>query len=77
MFSCQFDENRHFWLSFFEFFSTSREETIKTARYAHDNRRGLVVSHHSWRMGNSFWKIDNVTPSPTEHLSAAIYLDFA
>jgi hypothetical protein len=26
--------------------------------------------------GNSFGKIDDVTPSPTEQLSAAIYLDF-
>jgi hypothetical protein len=74
--SRQFDENRHFWLSFFEFFSASRKETIKTARHAHHDRRALVVPNHPWRMRNSFWKIYDVTPSPTDLLSAAIYLDF-
>jgi hypothetical protein len=76
MFSCQFDEKRHFRLSSFEFFSASRKETIKTARHAHHDRRARVVPNHPWRMGNSFGKIDDVTPSPMEQLSAAIYLDF-
>jgi hypothetical protein len=45
MLSCQFDENRHFRLSSFEFFSASRKETIKTAawHHAHHKRRALVV----------------------------------
>jgi len=74
--SCQVDENRHFWFSFFEFFSASRKETIKTTRHAHHDRRAPVFPNHPRRMGNSFWKIDNVTWSPTEQLSAAIYFDF-
>jgi hypothetical protein len=74
--SRQFDESRHFWLAFLEFFSASRKESIKTARHAHHDRRALVVPNHPWRMRNSFGKIDDVTPSPTDQLSAAIYLDF-
>jgi hypothetical protein len=76
IFSRQFDQKRQFRLSFFEFFSASRKETIKTARHAHHDHREVVVPEHSWRMGNSFGKKDYVTPSPTEQRSAEIYLDF-
>ena len=75
VFSRQFDQKRQFRLSFFEFFSASRKETIKTARHAHHDHREAGVPQHSWRMGNSFGKIDYVTPSPTEQLSADIYLE--
>ena len=68
IFSCQFDEYRHFRLSFFEFFSASSKETIKTARHAHHDHHGLVVPSHLWRMGNSFGEIDDVALSHTEHL---------
>jgi len=76
IFSRQFDQKRQFRLSFFEFFSASRKETIKTARHAHHDHREAGVPQHSWRMGNSFGKIDYVTPSATEQHSAEIYLDF-
>src|SRR6516165_9751093 len=64
--SRQFDENRHFRLSSFEFFSASRKETIKTPGHAQHDHRGLVVPSHPWPMGNSFGKIDDVALSHTE-----------
>jgi hypothetical protein len=76
IFSSQFDEERQFRLSFFEFFSASRKETIKTARYAYHDYREVILPDHSWRMGNSSGKIDNVTLLATEQLSGKIYLDF-
>jgi hypothetical protein len=76
IFSGQFDEERQFRLSFFEFFSASRKETIKTARHTYHGYRKVLLPDHSWRMGNSSGKIDNVTLSATEQLSGKIYLDF-
>jgi hypothetical protein len=46
--SRQFDQERHIWLAFLEFFSASRKKTIKTAswHHAHHERHALVVSNH-------------------------------
>jgi hypothetical protein len=76
VFSRQFDEKRQFGLSFLEFFRASRKETIKPARHAHDDHCEVLVPQRSWGMRNSFGKINNVTLSPTEQLSANVDFDF-
>ena len=77
VFTRQFNEDRHFWLAFFGFFSAGREEMIKTAWYAQHNDRESVIPSYFRGVGNSLGKIDHVTRSALKQLAAQVYLYFS